>query len=244
VDSFIYSPSLIDSNLQGTTFSGMMHVSDWFPTILDLADISYSADDDYALDGVSQVDAWSSGSSARDYMLYNWYYNVKDQYFDMWKNGSFAIRNSKYKLMHAYDSSTYGAWYTDSDLVDNDDVMEPGSCGQSGASTGTFTKWLFDLENDPYETTNLFDNDDDDDIASVKSDLYAELESYASKSSTEKCDWTTVPEVAYPTWKAHNNVRKKCQNTASIVDHSCYACTFCCVVLYFSTWCRGSSLTI
>jgi arylsulfatase A-like enzyme len=209
LDAFIYSPSLIDSDLQGTTYSGLMHVTDWFPTILDLADISYTPDDDYALDGVSQVDAWSSGTSARDYMLYNSYYNVQNSFFDMWTNGSFAIRNSKYKLMHAYDSSTYGAWYDYDDLVEDDDVLNSGgSCTQQGSFTGTFTKWLFDLENDPYETTNLFDNDDDDDISSVKSDLYAELEKYQANSRLELAQWEDSKDIMQGTWVQHDNVSR------------------------------------
>jgi arylsulfatase A-like enzyme len=37
VDSFIYSPLLPDSS-KGSVYSGIMHVSDWFPTILELSD--------------------------------------------------------------------------------------------------------------------------------------------------------------------------------------------------------------
>jgi arylsulfatase A-like enzyme len=55
VDSFIYSPTLISPELQGTTYNQVMHVTDWFPTMLELADITYTPDDDFALDGVSQV---------------------------------------------------------------------------------------------------------------------------------------------------------------------------------------------
>lgn len=39
VDSFIYSPMLKSS---GTVYTGLMHVSDWFPTILALAGINYA----------------------------------------------------------------------------------------------------------------------------------------------------------------------------------------------------------
>jgi hypothetical protein len=54
VDSFIYSP-LLSSSVQGTDYTGIMHVTDWFPTMLELADISYIPTHGYYLDGVSQV---------------------------------------------------------------------------------------------------------------------------------------------------------------------------------------------
>jgi hypothetical protein len=63
VDSFIYSNSLIPSSARGSSYDGIMHVSDWFPTILDLADITYTAPTDYTLDGVSQKKGWFKGSS-------------------------------------------------------------------------------------------------------------------------------------------------------------------------------------
>lgn len=39
VDSFIYSP-LLPSSSRGSVYSNMMHVSDWFPTILELAGVT------------------------------------------------------------------------------------------------------------------------------------------------------------------------------------------------------------
>jgi arylsulfatase A-like enzyme len=95
VDAFIYSP-LINPSLRGSNYSGLFHVSDWFPTILDLANITYSPDDHYALDGVSQVSAWRGrGDTPRSTMLYNSYTNAKYMDFDIWSNGCFAIRNEQ-----------------------------------------------------------------------------------------------------------------------------------------------------
>lgn len=55
VDAFIHSP-LLPASTVGTVYSGLMHVSDWFPTILDLAGITtFASSSDYSLDGVSQV---------------------------------------------------------------------------------------------------------------------------------------------------------------------------------------------
>jgi hypothetical protein len=41
----------------------------------------------------------------REYMLYDYYYNVENKHFDLWTNGTVAIRNSRYKLMHTFLSS-------------------------------------------------------------------------------------------------------------------------------------------
>jgi arylsulfatase A-like enzyme len=43
VESFL-SGGLIPPKLQGTSYNGLFHVSDWFPTILDIADIAYTPD--------------------------------------------------------------------------------------------------------------------------------------------------------------------------------------------------------
>lgn len=94
VDSFIYSP-LLSSSLAGTTYSGMFHVSDWFPTILDFAGISYTAADGYSLDGVSHFEAFGVDESPRSYLLYNSYHNINGVSYSRFVNQSFAIRNSQ-----------------------------------------------------------------------------------------------------------------------------------------------------
>ena len=43
VDAFVYSPILDGLGVTGRAVSDLFHVSDWFPTILDMAGISYSA---------------------------------------------------------------------------------------------------------------------------------------------------------------------------------------------------------
>lgn len=55
VDAFIYSP-LLPSTVTGSSYSGLMHVSDWFPTILDLAGVTtFKSKKGYEMDGISQV---------------------------------------------------------------------------------------------------------------------------------------------------------------------------------------------
>jgi hypothetical protein len=105
-------------------------------------------------------------SPARDYLLYNLYWDVEGQNFTLLgHNAPFAIRDSQYKLMHTYVGNKQDQWYPTNDTVrSDDDFTTEASCSQDGALTGTFTKMLFDLVNDPYEETNLYNEDGYDDI--------------------------------------------------------------------------------
>jgi arylsulfatase A-like enzyme len=68
VEAFFYSKKLDDSR-KGAEVNGLFHVTDWFPTILDLAGVStYSPT--YALDGFSQYSSLLSGTdSPREFVL-------------------------------------------------------------------------------------------------------------------------------------------------------------------------------
>jgi arylsulfatase A-like enzyme len=111
VNSFIYSPLLKLS--EGQVYHGLMHISDWFPTILSLVNIPYKPSAAYSLDGVDHLPAWKSKVTVapRKTMLYNMYVALTDFDFDIWEDGSFAIRDERYKLMHTYNDHIYGATY-------------------------------------------------------------------------------------------------------------------------------------
>lgn len=135
VDSFIYSPRLMNA---GMVYNNLMHVSDWFPTILALAGITYTADDDHPLDGVNQIPGWLGTTTPRTTMLYNMYTALTDYDFNIWHNGSFAVRDIRYKLMHTYNDSAYGAWYTpEEELEGDDDLDSDNRCAQQFV-TGDF----------------------------------------------------------------------------------------------------------
>jgi hypothetical protein len=221
-------------------------VTDWFPTILNLTGISYEADDDYTLDGVNQVPGWLTGEPQREHLLYNYYFNVADEFYNMWTNGSFAVRNSQYKLMHTYDSSTYGAWWDYDDTLDNDDSLAEATCSQSGSQNGEFSYFLFDLINDPYETTNLYDSDDTD-AADAKEELYAKLDEYQARSKLMDADIEARNLVTAPTWKSHGKVSWLARiYTYTYIDLRLQIyklmCLSVCMYLFiylFSTLCRG-----
>jgi arylsulfatase A-like enzyme len=141
VESFIYSTSL-SSKLSGSSYDNVFHVTDWFPTLVDLAGGSYDAPSGYDLDGVSHYDSIFNGDDApRDYMLYNYYYDPASPDEDLWAGKAMAIRDSRYKLVHTYDSSSAGTWYTTDMTLDSDDNFEMyDGCAQFAALLdGEFT---------------------------------------------------------------------------------------------------------
>jgi arylsulfatase B/arylsulfatase I/J len=145
VDAFIYSP-LLPARTAGLQYAGLMHISDWFPTILQLSDITFTPSSGYELDGVSHVDAWKEEDQSaveypRSVLLYNYYANVDFYTFNMWVNGSFAVRDTQYKLMHAFNSSTYAVWYTTESIDEDDDALDADvRCApQAGFGDGDFT---------------------------------------------------------------------------------------------------------
>ena len=203
VDALFYSPKF-DKNIQGTTYDNLMHITDLLPTMLSMADISYTAPDGYELDGVDHyatiIDPGSS-SSPRDIMLYNSYYDVDGYDFYRWTNGPFAIRDSRYKLIHTYNSSIYGGWDDYSAVEDDDGINGLSDCKQNDAIDGDFYFALYDLINDPYETTNLY-NDTSSTVISVKESLYAELDIVESNSVTNVDNWMNESSYAEVHWTA------------------------------------------
>lgn len=137
VDAFIASPLLTQS---GFLYDNLFHASDWFPTLLSLAGVSYDAPSDLSLDGIDHSDAFRDTSIVpRTSVLHNMYSAVDNYFFDMWTNGSFAIRNTQYKLMHTFNSSIYAKEYN-LNYKELEAITDDGHCAQSFSSAnGPFT---------------------------------------------------------------------------------------------------------
>jgi arylsulfatase A-like enzyme len=209
VDSFIYSPLLSNG---GTNYTGLMHISDWFPTILALANIEYTPSDDYKLDGINQLDGWKGTSTPRTVLLYNMYIDITDYNFNIWYNGSFAIRDEKYKLMHTYDDPDYGDWFYPDTTLDDDSIDNENRCAQQFVK-GVFTYWLFDLVNDPYETTNIYDSENQlHKLAKQK--LYSYIPIFKERATKKKA--IVFSEKAEIVWKENGNNMIPWANTESL----------------------------
>jgi arylsulfatase A-like enzyme len=210
VDAFVYSPLLGDA--AGSMYDNLFHVSDWFPTMVSMSGADFTERMKYKLDGVSHFEAMmdkaADADAPREYMLYNSYYNVRTQNFDMWKTGILAIRDSRYKLIHYYDNTMYGGWYSPSDVLGDDDEMDSQECSpmDKNAQSGSFTYGLFDLQNDPYETKNLY-SDQSAEIEAVKKALYSKLDEHHANARVGLATAVTRSKTAEKVWKeAGNNV--------------------------------------
>ncbi len=120
-------------------YGPLMHVTDWVPTIIDLAGLTDNIPSQIreSWDGYSHVSEISrmakhgvTSSMPRNYMLYNYYDQISNDGADDDdddSNGSvndfidalkakqigFAIRNNRYKLMHAYVNNALTDWCND-----------------------------------------------------------------------------------------------------------------------------------
>ena len=82
VEAFIYSP-----HLSPCVYNHVFHVTDWFPTLLDIADSGYvyKPDPGYRLDGVSHYLALvDHADPPREYMLVNYYYDPLEADKNLW----------------------------------------------------------------------------------------------------------------------------------------------------------------
>jgi hypothetical protein len=150
-----------------------------------------------------------STSVPRDYLLYNAYTHVMNAAgtytFSMWEDGVFAIRDSQYKLIHSYNGSTLVDTYSgDEEYSDDADLTEVEDCKQEDIYSGQYVKYLFDLVNDPYETTNLYDSTDDD-VMTHKEDLYAQAIALLANAQN---DYSTMMSNEYDSY---------CEDTALTV---------------------------
>lgn len=137
-----------------------MHVTDWFPTILSWAGINYRADTEAKkLDGLNQAAALSQGgANPREFLLYNAIINVEGKNLDMKTNAPVAVRDKQYKLIHAFTENPSAGYYDT--YLSTDHQSGDVSCPQSQSMAGDFKMMMFDLLNDPNETTDVYGNPD------------------------------------------------------------------------------------
>jgi uncharacterized protein YuzB (UPF0349 family) len=123
-----------------------------------------------------------------------------------------AVRDGQYKLIHFYNSSSQAGWYQPGSVLDGDDDLDSVNYGCSVSISDSierseeFVYALYDLLNDPYETTNLYDNTDDDAIVTVKAALYAKLEGYHNQSTTCLINVIEPSEAAFTVWQQAGGV--------------------------------------
>eukprot|EP00752_Nemacystus_decipiens_P014973 g13331.t2 len=173
VPAFVYSTSHIPEDRWGTEYGGLMHVTDWLPTLATASGITLDGGAG-PLDGVDHwefivsAETGEKNDSPRQEMLYNF-----DPYvlgldddgcigepdFDLAQG---AFRSGKWKYI-ANEWCT--GWYTFSlqaqaaDPLTTDDTLCGGSaCTKCNYCSGnSYSSYLFDLDADPREENDLID---------------------------------------------------------------------------------------
>lgn len=169
MEAMMFSPLLAPS-LRGKHYQGLMHVTDWFPTLLSIANVKYApAEGARPLDGIDQKDALLSGdpsigpdSGPRGNILYNYYDNSKvpaDSRMGAaaatWLSDKvFAVRNGQYKLVHALVDSSSGTEIAEGG--DDDPLCAQQLPQLHGSHRQVVQKFLFDVYGDPFEDLNLY----------------------------------------------------------------------------------------
>eukprot|EP01033_Poteriospumella_lacustris_P013076 gene13076-9365_t len=201
VDALMYGPSILPSYTQGVNYTNLFHVSDWLPTLVGLLGIDYTPSEDFAWDGIdhsSYIQEWNQNGvysaygadGPRQSLIYNIYYNIdsKEEYNET--TAPFALRDLRYKLIRTHVGNDYTTWYNYSSALSEDDDISRGSCTQTTSSTGTLSTMLFDLWDDPNETTNLYE---------LVSESYLPS-AYAAKTDLEALFNATLPTIAENTF--------------------------------------------
>jgi arylsulfatase B/arylsulfatase I/J len=213
VPGFVHSPLITAAGGSvGRYYKSPVHVSDWFPTFVKGV---LGQDVSSELDGVDQWDALVFGvkdediaNAPRDEVLHNIdYLSSEDAYLDYDKTiGAITanVRGTMYKMILNDRGDSLGTWY---EPYSNSNVVLEGGL-LVGADTGrgeaqllrnvTYvneTKFLFDLQNDPYELINLWDHSP---FQKVKNEVITKLCSHWPKMAST----VYVPRVSGSNKKA------------------------------------------
>jgi len=127
--------NIIPNNLRGTSFSGLTHVIDWVPTIIEGV-VGETLPDNVPFDGINMFDALMNPND-------NSLWNRTTLYVDIEQNGSFAgIIDGDYKYFQG--EQMYTAYFPcNGTYIPYDNTSD------------TATEWLFNLKTDPYEYNNI-----------------------------------------------------------------------------------------
>lgn len=142
VSAFVSGPGAnIDSSLIGTECNALFHVTDWLPSIAHAA--SATVDTNEPLDGIDQWDTIISGGDGERTTI------VHNMPASGLSHG--ALRYKQWKLIIESDVTGSSAW--EQTPTSPPPGFEPVVADIPPEPYNGM--WLFDIENDPYETTNL-----------------------------------------------------------------------------------------
>eukprot|EP01065_Artemidia_motanka_P048932 TRINITY_DN801_c0_g1_i1.p1 TRINITY_DN801_c0_g1~~TRINITY_DN801_c0_g1_i1.p1 ORF type:complete len:510 (+),score=136.85 TRINITY_DN801_c0_g1_i1:89-1618(+) len=145
----------VPAQARGTVFQGLMHVSDFFPTILGLVGVGSPA--------VDGVDQWSSILGNSSFPRTNIPLQLNEHILIPDRGVQYAILNGTWKLAVEQQKGNVMVY---------DGYFRYNASGalirEAGPQSDFDGKWLFDLSVDPFERTNLYGS---------RPDIVQELES-------------------------------------------------------------------
>ena len=187
---FVHSPLIKHS---GTVSSGLIHISDWFPTILALAGRNTTG---LTVDG---FDVWKSITdgepSPRKELLHN-IDPLQNKHGCLMNISNFdnrvqaAIRVGNWKLITGNPNQPKSSWVAPPEDADIQSVPSPDPPSKN--------IWLFDISSDPYEKTDLFETHQD--IAVDMLNRLAEYQLTAVPPRDPKLDVSCIPKDTNDVW--------------------------------------------
>jgi len=195
VRAFISGPALPEK-ARNTRYQGLMHISDLFPTILDVAGVSIPQ----GLDSVSQW-RWVMGDrtspeSPRNEIVHNvdlWSFPTDVGLIKMDDGPRGALRRGDLKLI----TRTWPIGWFKPPLEDDDQTFSTGieDCN-SAPEEYDVSDWLFNITADPEEKHNLYYVDA---LAEIRDEMMSTLIDIAMNMSTPSWELADADCVLY--WK-------------------------------------------
>lgn len=180
--SFIWG-DLLPQHVQGTTYTGLIHISDWLPTFMGLATGGTWTPKDLPkpIDG---LDVWSAVTNNRESPRSELVHNL-----DTSENWPSAIRVGKYKLI---TGQRHEEWFPTPDM-EAPKVNLSLSAGVQCSGEGRSQKcsFLFDMDSDPDETTNLYSR-----MPTIVQSLQKRLDEFKSGEAECRTCGATDPAAA------------------------------------------------
>eukprot|EP00040_Diaphanoeca_grandis_P007156 m.39919 g.39919 ORF g.39919 m.39919 type:complete len:571 (-) comp18337_c0_seq1:239-1951(-) len=188
--SFIWS-ALIPVQAQGTTYGGLLHLVDWLPTFMSLAtNGQFDAKREVKLE-LDGFDVWNAiitnSTSPRTELVHN---------FDSSVSWGSAIRVGDYKLITGQIQQMWTPVPDSTAQAQN--ISYGGEVEDCGSGNRPRCNYLFNIKDDPTETTNLILTEPE-----RAANLKATLESYASQEAP--CSTCGSSESAAATQAAEAN---------------------------------------
>lgn len=205
VPAMVYAPGYIYGETAGSEYHGLMHHVDWLATFLFLAGADEDTLDKNQYDSVNQWDAITGKSSDAP---------RQSIWFGLGKN-YFMLRSGKYKFLYNSERNI-------STRFEASQQYKESMC----FSNKHYTSFLFDIDDDPFETNNLANDEDYRDIINYfiqNANTTYEREKYNSMGTSDDkldiYDDDNIMQYSMDTYGDATNAFRLSGNT--VVDWNC-----------------------